>query len=268
MDFESLSSSFVQTNPVFSLGGIDDGVSVNNLTFLFSVKKRLFTELLFNTVNLVFKVSARTFKEYEQTHIFITNKFDKSSYIPYVVQENNSELFEVYYTVEGEDIRVYGRPKFANTGINIFLVEGDLSFVDFGNPLSRYNIQINDTYNKAIIPHYEEQYTFDLKNNLINCTLDSHLSCKSFNNLGFDGIIQLNSPSTNLVELCFIPSFVKIPSWSTTNVQFCIAKDSLGNYDSVPVFLDIFERKIKAYCNIRGSLANVVEIWVCLNYIV
>lgn len=254
--------------PIFTVYGFSDESKVNNLTHILTVKKPKYTKTIYNPINIVLKVQAITYKKYEESNIFITNFFKKESYIPYVVQEAENDLFSFYYKVNNEDIEVYIKVHSVNVKIDIFHIYGNLSYVKFGKEFISGNIALNSSYTIAESSlKLGKEYT--LNNNLIGCTSDSSLKCKKVgNSIAFSGLVILNSPSTEFTEIATIPNDIRLPSWSTQNAQVNMAKASNGVFGFVSVFLNPGDHKIKAYCNLRNGLDDISEIYINLCYII
>ena len=263
-----MNNSQYSNSPIFTIYGFSDESKVNKLTHILTIKKPKYTKTLYNPVNIVLKVQAITYKKYEESNIYITNFFKKDSYIPYVVQEVENDLFSFYYKMNNEDMEVYIKVHSVNTKIDIFHNYGNLSYVRFEKEFISGNITLDDSYTIAE-SNLKLGKEYILDNNLIGCTSNSSLKCKKVgNSIAFSGLVILNSPSTELIEIATIPNDVKLPLWSNQNVQVNLAKASNGVFGFIPVFLNPYDNKIKAYCNIRNGLIDISEIYINLCYII
>ena len=254
--------------PIFTVYGFSDESKINKLTHILTIKKPKYTKTLYNAVNIVLKVQAISYKKYEESNIYITNFFKKDSYTPYVVQETECDLFSFYYKINNEDIEVYIKVHSVNTKIDIFHNYGNLSYVRFEKEFVSGNIILDNSYTIAE-SNSKPGKEYILDNNLIGCTSDSSLKCKKVgNSIAFSGLVILNSPSTELIEIATIPKDIKLPLWSSQNAQVNMAKASDEIFGFVPVFLNPYDNKLKAYCNIRSGLTDILEIYINLCYII
>lgn len=265
MIIDNLNNLYVKTKADMSINGTSNENLINNYTLVASIEKERFTNI-YDSIKIVVRVDAMTYKQFETSHIYITTLFNPSSYEPYVVMTKETSLFDIYYKLDGENLLIYVKINKTNTKVNFTTIEGDSYYIKYENQYDAYNIENIDGLQQAIL-NVDSGKLFDLKNNLINCSPSSYLKCKLNGSVGYQGVIQLNTPSSEVVAVANIQNDILIPKWVThNNTQINLAKDTNNNYGFIPVFIDPTDKKIKAYCNVKGTLGNISEIWVNLNY--
>lgn len=190
MDVKSLNSLFIRTTPIFTSAT----ATTSNLTKLSEVLTINKSFLDNQVLKLCLRASAYVGGVYEDTLLYLSCKFDDTTYNNVAVQEKECENFKFYYKFENNTFTLYLKQNVTYCSTKVFLVEGSLSNINI-NLNSVFNIDIGTNTEASI--HTKKNYLPELSNSWVYDTVEDNYVVKEGNLVTLNMLISGGSLITD-----------------------------------------------------------------------